>query len=59
MLNEQLDTRPDSVMRPRSSSRGAQYKCLSYSYSYQLCLVSFWTVVEKLPLVASLLIVYD
>ena len=26
--------RIDSVMRPRSSSRGAQYKCLSYSYSY-------------------------
>jgi len=26
--------RIDSVMRPRSSKKGVQYKCLSYSYSY-------------------------
>jgi len=28
--------RIDSVMRPQSSSRGAHYKCLSYSYRVRL-----------------------
>jgi len=33
ILSTGIRIRIDSVMRPRSSSRGAQYKCLSYSYS--------------------------
>ena len=34
ILSMGIKVQIDSVMRPRSSSRGAQYKCLSYSYSY-------------------------